>query len=39
VTIFAGLFGLIGYEVGHTAGEGDAFIQAYNYIQDMQHQH
>lgn len=39
MTVFAGFFGWIGYELGLNAGEGDGFIQAYNYIQDMENQH
>jgi hypothetical protein len=32
---FAGICLLIGYHVGHDAGQGDGFIQAYNYLNDM----
>jgi hypothetical protein len=39
VTIFAGLFGLIGYELGQIVREGDSFIKACNCIQDTHQQH
>jgi len=32
---FAGIFLTVGYYIGHDAGEGDGFIQAYNYIKDV----
>lgn len=39
ITLFAGFFGWVGYEIGRGVGEGDGFIQAYNYIKDMEYQH
>jgi len=31
---FAAIFLFIGYTLGHSNGEGDGFIQAYNYMKD-----